>query len=72
MARFLFISMSVTGISAWMAWAAASAFHQADPDSHIAASMAQDWVWMTGLACMAVGVMIQMRERFVFKRDGDD
>lgn len=71
MARFLFITMTVTGISAWVAWAYASAFHQADPTSPIASAMAQDWVWMIGLACMAVGIMIQRRERFVFKRDGD-
>jgi hypothetical protein len=72
MARFLFIIMSTTGISAWMAWAFASAIHKADPNSQIAAAYAQDWVWMTGLACMAVGLLVQMVERFVFKRDGDD
>ncbi|TCJ15197.1 hypothetical protein EZJ19_07765 [Parasulfuritortus cantonensis] len=73
MMRFLLMLFSSTGILILGAWAMASTLQEKDPmpEGTFSAVLAQDGIWMLGLACLAVGLLIQLTWRIPFKLDGD-
>lgn len=71
MLRFFFIIFSATGILTLFAWSVASTLQEKDPmpEGTFSAVLAQDGIWMLGLACLAVGFLIQLTWRIPFKLD---